>query len=177
MIINQQLQKQQSKINCKHSVKIIEGGFFSRNYEVYGIKYSLSKGIVYRSQVDFNDLRDALIKLCPGYVVPPLTTKPIQKLEPEYINARKAELQIFLYRLLEHPLLKNLDEVWKFISLEDEKAYKTAKNEMMNIKKPVTVSEYTTVEGKTNVMFDDNLEQTCNEINIGLNDIVSEFKK
>jgi len=159
------------------SVKIVKPGFFYRNYETYGISIPLVKSLVYRKQSDFNYLRENLIRLYPGYAVPILPKRHLKKLEVEYMNKRKEELQLFLNKVIQHPLLKTSIIVWDFLAIENEKEYETAKANALKIPTPTNTSEYITIKGNANTNFNDSLLLQCNNIEEGVRRILEEFNK
>lgn len=158
-------------------MKIINPGFFYRNYEAYVISNPLINAVVQRKQSDFNELRQSLVRMYPGTVVPPMPTLPIQRLEPEFMNARRAQLQAFINKLLAHPLLKTSKMVWEFFSVEDNNKYEELKQENAKLVTPKEVPELFTREGNANVAFNVFLMQSCQDIQLGLEEISNEFNK
>ena len=90
--------------------------------------------LVMRKQSDFNSLRQVLVKLYPGFVVPSLPKKPLKKLEQSLLNKRKVKLQLFLNDTLRHPVLNTCDFLWKFLSVNDEKEFEKIKREIKALK-------------------------------------------
>lgn len=161
----------------KDRAKITKAGLFSRKHDTYGIKTSLKEALIYRKQTDFNDLRNALVKLCPGYVIPALPKKPIKRLEDKYMNNRKVELQLFLRKLLEHPLLKKIGLVWSFLTIESDSEYENLRKEMEKINNAKDVADFITPEGEANIAIDDSSIQFCNEVNNSTGKVKDEFEK
>lgn len=156
---------------------MVDQGFFSDKYELYGITNSSTNGVVYRSQADFNDLSEALARTYPGYIVLPLPRSPAKKYKSENLNKNKTELQFFLSYLLQHPLLKRANPLWNFLTIEDEKEFKEFKERMNSQTIPEEVSEFTTLEGEANIYFDRSKENFCCEIGVGIKQIQEEFAK
>lgn len=158
-------------------MKIIKPGFLSRSYDVYGISSPLVKKLVYRRVGDFACLRENLTRLYPGYAVPTLPRHHLKRLETEYVTARKEELQFFLNRVVEHPLLRTSMLVWDFLTVESEKEYDAAKANTLKIPSPKNVSEYITIKGTVNVDFNRALNRACNNIDSGIKKTIYEFSK
>jgi sorting nexin-9/18/33 len=159
------------------SVKIINPGFLYRNYEVYGISSPLVKSLVYRKQSDFIFLRENLIRLHPGYAIPILPKHHLKRLEANYLNARKEELQLFLNKVIEHPLVKTSIIVWDFLVIENEKEYEAAKANALKIPTPNNISECINIKGNVNINFNDSLLLNCNNIEEGVKKMLEELNK
>ena len=143
-----------SKDHLIFSTKIEKTGFLFGKCDSYGIRSSLTGNVVYRKSTDFNELRSLLVKLCPGIIVPALPKKPINKLDTEHMNRRKTILKTFLVKLMDHPLLRCLDIVRKFITENDDKQYENNKKEADKIPAPNEISQCFTVKG-AEVLFCD----------------------
>eukprot|EP00826_Nyctotherus_ovalis_P001085 TRINITY_DN10128_c0_g1_i3.p3 TRINITY_DN10128_c0_g1~~TRINITY_DN10128_c0_g1_i3.p3 ORF type:complete len:162 (+),score=49.14 TRINITY_DN10128_c0_g1_i3:602-1087(+) len=159
------------------SAKVVDQGFFSEKYELYGITNSSTNSVVHRTQADFNDLSEALTRTYPGYIVPPLPKSPIKKYKSENLDKNKTELQFFLSYLLQHPLLKRANLLWNFLTIEDEKEFKDFKERTISQVIPEEVSEFTTLEGEANIYFDRSKENFCHEIAVAIKQIQEEFGK
>jgi len=133
--------------------------------------------MIQRRQNDFNELRQNLIKVYPGAVIPSMPTDPIQKLEPEFMNERRIELQVFIDKLMVHPLLKTSRMVWDFFNVVNEEKYGKIKQESAKFPAPKEVTELITKEGYANTAIDVFLMQNCIDIQVGLKEISSEFIK
>jgi len=133
--------------------------------------------VVYRSQIDFNELKSNLVRLHPGCIVPPLPKKPVAKLEKQFIDIRRKELQIFLNKLLEHPLLSLSILVENFLNIANETDYKSIKANEGKIIAPTQVSEFTTLNGKASIRYTTQLERACHNIHTSSKQIRDEFYK
>eukprot|EP00826_Nyctotherus_ovalis_P001823 TRINITY_DN1032_c0_g3_i2.p1 TRINITY_DN1032_c0_g3~~TRINITY_DN1032_c0_g3_i2.p1 ORF type:complete len:511 (-),score=138.56 TRINITY_DN1032_c0_g3_i2:139-1671(-) len=155
--------------------KIVKPGFLSRSYVAYGIKVCSKEAVTYRKEDDFVLLRNALVKTCPGYFIPALPQNPIKKLDFEHMQSRKVDLEIFLHRVLEHPLLKKLAVVRSFVTAESEDGLENVRKELSKCSGPKELPEFVTVEGAANVAVTDSLVQSCKEINEASKQISDEF--
>jgi len=156
--------------------KVVKPGFLSRSYAAYGIKTSLKEATIYRKEDDFNTLRNALVKVCPGYVIPALPRSAIKKLEPEFMQNRRAELELFLRKVMSHPLLKNINYVRNFVSIESDEGLENLRKEMAKLNNPKEISEFLTPTGQANVLITDTLIQSCNQLNGQSKQIIDEFR-
>jgi len=84
---------------------------------------------------------------------------------------------MFLDDVLKHPLLMSSEAVWDFLTIESEKDYDRKKRELDKLSRPKEPSDCVTPEGKARVSFTSSLEQTCNEIHVGVKDIREDFKR
>ena len=158
-------------------MKVIDNGMFSEKCDAYGIKITGSDDIIYRRYIDFKDLSDLLERLYPGYIVPNFPSKVIEELDKKSMKSRKGKLQIFLDKLLKHPLFPHTDFVWNFLTMRDPAEYETIKNTMKEIANPDKIYHFTTLEGETNVYLDNSLKQSCNEIVLAKSKIKEELDK
>ena len=118
-----------------------------------------------------------MVRLYPGYIVPPVPKKPLKKLETDFMEKRRGKLQLFLNNLLKHPVLRGSDAVWQFLTMESEKDYEKFKKDVDKVPRPKEPIEATTLEGKATISFDKLLEESCTETHVGLRDISKEFKE
>ena len=115
------------KINIKISTP-------KQEYESKGLKGFFMKTIYYtflienkeleinkrRRYTDFEWLRKTLLRLYPGYYIPPLPLKTLNVNKPEKIEYYQRSLQRFIDGILEDKLLKNSSLVYLFIFTEKE---------------------------------------------------------
>lgn len=130
-----------------------------------------------RKQSDFNSLRQVLNRLYPGFVVPPLPKKPLKRLEPDLMNARKEKLQLFLNDVLKHPVLNTCGYLWRFLSAPDEKEFDKIKAEYEKLERPGKISDFITEHGKAKIILEPHTDFNCDDIKRGAKDLKSIFKK
>lgn len=129
---------------------------------------------VSRRRSAFVELRELLTRQFPGFVVPPVPKKSIKNFKPQLLEKRREKLQLFLNDLLDHPLFKQTDAVWNFLSITDDKSYEKIKSGYCI---PRDISEFTTMEGMAKVAFDPELDKDCVQTDNVLKSIAGEFKK
>jgi len=133
-------------------------------YVVYIIT-SKSKNIsIERRYSDFDNLRRELIKLYPGYIIPPIPKKRTGKgFENLFLQKRKTTLQSFLNELVVHPLLKSSELVIAFLTASNKDWEVKAKNSM-KIVPPKDISHYRTIEGSAKIELAKDVEQYCDKV-------------
>lgn len=142
--------------------------FFGYKHEIYVIAVPYKGITVERKFSDFVSLRENLIKLYPGYIIPLLPKKAPQKFTPEVLAKYKDKMQKFLAELFEHPLLKRSYVLCQFVLEKSYKKYKSAKKRLSKEEMPRCVGQCFTVEGAADVSFDPMLENKCEEMDHGL---------
>lgn len=150
-----------------NSTKIINPGFFSSKYEVYVIETPVKGWLVERPQTAFQELRDTLQKLFPGYSLPPIPKRPLKKLEFEFINKRKGKLQLFLDNLQKNQVFRSCEFVSHFLSIDQEKEYEKVVKGHEKLQRPRGIEFFTTLDGQANVEYNASLERTCQDILAG----------
>eukprot|EP00826_Nyctotherus_ovalis_P002336 TRINITY_DN1045_c0_g1_i2.p1 TRINITY_DN1045_c0_g1~~TRINITY_DN1045_c0_g1_i2.p1 ORF type:complete len:365 (+),score=97.03 TRINITY_DN1045_c0_g1_i2:760-1854(+) len=106
-----------------------------------------------------------------GYIIPPIPTKKLTgNTDPEFIQERKAELQMFLNDVLKHPLLKNYELFLKFISLPGKEWEERAKL-IGKIVIPRDPSQYETVEGQAKILYSDRTNSYCERLQASTKDL------
>ena len=109
---------------------------------------------VERRYNDFYSLRQELIRLYPGFVVPPIPKKKSGKsLNENFLQKRKNLFQIFLDDLLIHPLLKRCTLTTQFLSMGTKEWENNVKTFGKSLT-PKEVGEYRTLSGKAKVEID-----------------------
>jgi len=144
---------------------------FKNKYVTYVIN-TPDKGFnVERRYSDFLALRQEMTRDYPGYIIPPI---PIKKLtgntEPEFIQKRKAELQMFLDSVLKHPLIKNYELFYKFVSLSGKEWEERAKL-IGKILVTREVCHFETIEGQAKVLYSDRTTSYCNRLQASVKDL------
>ena len=101
--------------------KIINPGFLKRKYAAYVINTQPKGFVVERRYNQFLEFRKELVRLNPGYIIAPIPKKKSgKKFEPEFLNKRRKQLQLFLNDALRHPLLRSDEILVQFLSLNSK---------------------------------------------------------
>jgi hypothetical protein len=101
-----------------------------------------------RRYSDFEWLRKTLLKLYPGYYIPPLPLKGINMSKPEKIEKYQRYLQRFIDGIMEDKLLKNSSLLYLFIFTEKENDLISLMNKYDNLQKPRDLKYFYSREGK-----------------------------
>ena len=104
--------------------KVIEGNFFSKSYVTYLVETKPVGFIVRRRFNDFIWLHDILKSIYINSIIPPLYKKNyLYALNDGQIAKRIRTLEKFITEIAIHPLLRNSQIFYDFISLRDEKDF------------------------------------------------------
>ena len=100
----------------------IDGGIFSKSYINYLISTSPFNYQVRRRYSDFEWLRNALLILYPGNILPPIPRKKynvVDRFNEIETEKRKKGLEIFLNYLLNDSLIRNCSLLEDFLKLNE----------------------------------------------------------
>eukprot|EP00826_Nyctotherus_ovalis_P057037 TRINITY_DN7792_c0_g1_i4.p1 TRINITY_DN7792_c0_g1~~TRINITY_DN7792_c0_g1_i4.p1 ORF type:complete len:382 (-),score=116.17 TRINITY_DN7792_c0_g1_i4:83-1228(-) len=143
---------------------IVDSGMFRKQFVAYVIVTKPMDVTVERRYSDFFALRQELVRIYPGFVVPPIPSKKMGKgRDHALLQKRRIIFQQFLNDTLEHPLLRRSELITQFLSLPDAEWAKTMK---LFSKRPTPkeVSEFSTVEGKAKVEVTGATETYCQQV-------------
>ena len=163
-----------TEISTKNDVEITisdpqktEGGLFSKSYITYLIKTKPFQFEVRRRFRDFNWLRGILTSQYPNCIIPPLGKSSFFINTDDYtISKRVGILQKFMTELVTHPLLRNSQILYDFLSIEDKKEFSNKKEVYNALSIPNKIEEMKTLSGEINV-----------EINNEKNAFIEKIKK
>ena len=108
-----------------------------------------------RRYTDFEWLRKTLLRLYPGYYVPPLPLKTINVSKPEKIEKYQRYLQRFIDGILEEKLFKNSSLLYLFLFTEKESDLISIMNKYDNVQKQSDLKYFYSRDGK--IILDDNI--------------------
>ena len=157
--------------------KVIDPGIFKSKFSSYFVKTLPNNWVAERKFENFVNLRNILLKLYPGYIVPPLSAKVEKKLEKADIEKKKNYLQIFLNDLVRHPILRTANILFCFLSMPSEKEYELKAKTYLKMKPPKYANEFCTFEGVAKVSYDVPLSKYCSALakaNVRLKDLHKE---
>ena len=99
----------------------IEKGFFEMNYILYDIITEQFNWVVNRRYSDFIWLRNCLVAMFPGELIPQLPKKKLgnRRFEKDFVNKRQNSLQHFLNAILEKENFKSSEPLLIFLSCVD----------------------------------------------------------
>jgi hypothetical protein len=156
--------------------KVIEGNFFSKSYVTYLVETKPVGFIVRRRFNDFIWLHDILKSIYINSIIPPLYKKNyLYALNDGQIAKRIRTLEKFITEIAIHPLLRNSQIFYDFISISKENEFNNKKNEYNKLKLPQKLYEHKTIsgEGDTYITNDkegylNNIRESClmNQVNL-----------
>lgn len=145
--------------------KVIEGNFFSKSYVTYLVETKPVGFIVRRRFNDFIWLHDILKSIYINSIIPPLYKKNyLYALNDGQIAKRIRTLEKFITEIAIHPLLRNSQIFYDFISLRDEKDFLRKKDEYNKINLPKKAEDIKTLTGEINISINYDKEQYAEKI-------------
>ena len=145
--------------------KVVEGNFFSKSYITYLVETNPLGFQVRRRFNDFIWLHDILKSLYINAVVPPLNKKnSIYSLRDTQIAKRIRTLERFINEILVHPLLRNSQIFYDFITMIDDKDFLRKKEEYSKINIPKKAEDIKTLSGEINISVNYDKEQYAEKI-------------
>ena len=150
----------------------VSGGIFSKSFISYTVETQPFGFRTKKRYSDFLWLRKTLSLMYSNCVIPPLCKKNYyDRFNDALINKRMRSIEKFLNGLLIHPLIKNSQILFDFLSVENEQDFYKKKKKYGKITAPTHVGEIKTVEGdikisvsKEKEIYLKNIEDNC-EIN------------
>ena len=129
----------------------VEGGIFSKSYVTYLVTTSPLNIKVRRRYSDFEWLRQILLNLYSGNVIPTIPKKNklgSDKFAETFLQKRMRTLEKFLNYLLMNPIIKNSQIFYDFISIEKDADFTKKKKEYDKLKPPHTINDNQSITGK-----------------------------
>jgi len=158
-------------------MRTIDPGLLKGKYAVYVIVTPLKGYYVERRYSDFLNIRKEMIRLYPGYIVPPIPVKKFtNNLDPAFLQERKALLQEFLNDILKHPILKNCELFIQFISLSSKDWEERAKLFSKPIL-PRDIAQLVTISGKAKLHYSTETLNHCDRLNNIVKDMAETYKE
>ena len=150
---------EKNALSSKKDVKIIislpkinEGNLFRKSYITYLIQAPALGLEVRRRFSDFIWLRDTLKRIYINCVIPPIIKKNyLTNLKDSLIQKRMRVIEKFLQEIEEHPLLRNSQIFYDFISIKSEKDFNYKKDAYNKIADTNKVEDIKTLNGEINI--------------------------
>ena len=147
-----------------------EGGIFSKSYVSYLIETEPFEFKTRKRYSDFLWLRNTLTLIYCQCVIPPLCKKNyVDRFSDILINKRMRSIEKFFSGLLIHPLVRNSQILYDFLSTEKEQEFHKKKQKYGKITAPTHVKELKTLEGEIKIsvtkekeMYLQNIKDNCN---------------
>ena len=147
-----------------------EGGIFSKSYISYLVETEPFEFKTRKRYSDFLWLRNSLSLVYPNCVIPPLCKKNyVDRFSESLIFKRMRSIEKFFQGLLVHPLIRNSQILYDFLSTENDTEFHKKKQNYGKITAPTHLKEIKTLEGdiklsvtKEKEMYLQNIEDNCN---------------
>ena len=147
----------------------VSGGIFSKSFISYTLETQPFNFKTKKRYSDFLWLRKTLSLMYSNCVIPPLCKKNyVDRFNETLINKRMRSIEKFLNGLLIHPLIKNIQILFDFLSVQNEEDFYKKKKKYGKITSPTHVGEIKTVEGdikisvsKEKEIYLKNIEKNC----------------
>ena len=147
----------------------VSGGIFSKSFISYTVETQPFGFKTKKRYSDFLWLRKTLSLMYSNCVIPPLCKKNyVDRFNEALINKRLRSIEKFMNGLLIHPLIKNSQILFDFLSVENEVDFNKKKKKYGKITAPTHVGEIKTVEGdikitvsKDKEIYLKNIEDNC----------------
>lgn len=145
--------------------KLIEGNLFSKSYMTYLIETKPLGLQVRRRFSDFTWLHDILKSQYINCIIPPIVKKSyIRAMTDVQIQKRMRAMEKFLQEIIMHPLLRNSQIVYDFISIRDDKDYNLKKQAYNKLSSPTKAEDVKTLCGKINISINKDKEILADKI-------------
>ena len=162
-----------TKINIEITISnplVTEGGLFSKSFVTYLVKTTPFNFEVRRRFSDFEWLHNILMAQYINCIIPPIYKKTSLKIisvgnnDDLIINKRINILQKFMKEIITHPLLRNSQILFDFISIKDEKTFNNKKNIYNKLSTPTKVEQIKTLNGVMDIGVDKPKEDMAEKI-------------
>lgn len=163
------------------SKKKIDKGFFSSNiYYIFNVKTIPLNFNVERKYCDFQWLREKLITIYSGNIIPHIEEKETnleEKIEQKY--SRKSRiLEKFLHFILNDPLIRTSNILYDFLSIENYTEFNNKKFDYDKIKQIKQIKDFKSINGKARININEKKEkyfENMIELNESLENILNKI--
>ena len=163
----------------------VAGGIFSKSYISYLMETNPLGFRVRKRYSDFEWLYNILGTIYVGCVIPPLCKKNYGDRFTENLIFKRTRLfQKFMEGILVHPLLRNSQIIYDFISIDKEEDFEAKKKNYNKIKSPMTLKDIKTLDGKMNVaiskekeIYLENIKDICDINETVIKKITQNYKQ
>ena len=143
----------------------VAGGVFSKSFISYTVETQPFGFKTKKRYSDFLWLRKTLSLMYSNCVIPPLCKKNyVDRFNETLINKRMRSIEKFLNGLLIHPLIKNSQILFDFLSVQNEADFYKKKKKYGKIVAPTHVGEIKTLEGDIKISVTKEKEATLKNI-------------
>ena len=141
--------------------KEVDKGVFGQNYVLYDMVTEPFGWAVQRRYSDFDWLRQLLVKLYPGFNVPPLPNKKIgtRRFDLDFVMKRMKFLELFINGVCENESFKASELLVAFLSYKDRDKFETKMKEYTSYQPSTYVEEFKSLDGKVIISHDEGNEK------------------
>ena len=141
--------------------KEVDKGVFGQNYVLYDMVTEPFGWSVQRRYSDFDWLRQLLVKLYPGFNVPPLPNKKIgtRRFDLDFVMKRMKFLELFINGVCENESFKASELLVAFLSYKDRDKFETKMKEYTSYQPSTYVEEFKSLDGKVIISHDEGNEK------------------
>lgn len=141
--------------------KEVDKGVFGQNYVLYDMVTDPFGWTVQRRYSDFDWLRQLLVKLYPGFNVPPLPNKKIgtRRFDLDFVMKRMKFLELFINGVCENESFKASELLVAFLSYKDRDKFETKMKEYTSYQPSTYVEEFKSLDGKVIISHDEGNEK------------------
>jgi sorting nexin-7/30/sorting nexin-8 len=137
----------------------MDGGLFSKSYVTYLMQTTPFDFKLRKRYSDFEWLRNILSIIYVNCVIPPLCKKNYADRFSEVLIAKRTRsIEKFMKGILLHPLLRNDEVFYNFISTENESEFEKKKKMYNKITSPTSLSKVKSLTGEINVTVSNDKE-------------------
>ena len=139
----------------------VDGGFFSRDTVSFTVAAIPLGFVVKRNYLDFEWLRDILIKLYNINFIPSLPSLFLYNKENEdsFYKECIRNLEKFMNYLLNDPIIKNSQILFDFLCQENDKEFLKMKKDFENTTPNNDIQNYQSISGKIDINITENAEK------------------
>ena len=151
VVPNELSQSKEVEISISFPEKI-EGGLFTKSYVTYLMQTSPFGFKIRKRYSDFEWLRNVISTVYVNCVIPPLCKKNYtDRFSEVLISKRTRSIEKFMNGVLNHPLIRNSDVFYSFISTENEAEFEKKKKIYSKLMSPNNLKDIKTLSGELNV--------------------------
>ena len=130
----------------------VEGRLFSKSYVTYLMQTTPMNYTIRKRYSDFEWLRNILSTIYINCVIPPLCKKNYSdRFSEVLISKRTRSIEKFMKGILIHPIMRNSDIFYKFISIEKEADFEKKKKEYNRVTSPSSLNSIKSLDGQLKV--------------------------
>ena len=145
--------------------KVTEGSLFTKSFITYLVETKPLGLQVRRRFSDFIWLHDILKSLYINCIIPQIVKKNyLRGITDMVIQKRMRAIEKFLQEIINHPLLRNSQILYDFISIRDEKDFSLKKQAYSKISYPTKAEHIKTLDGEVNISINKEKELLAERI-------------